>query len=310
MWLLVALIGNALLAIVGVMDKYILSKSVVKPIIFVFYSSIIVLPFFLLLPFGIKMPAVQTDYLIFAVSGFCFVLGLWTMYIGIQKSEISHIGPLIGAAAPFFILFFSRIFLGENLTPYHLLAATILIIGSLVISFDQSAQQLASKGPLRGWRRGLEWGVVAGLFFAVSHVAAKYAYDAYGFYNGFVLTKLPIGIFGLALIINPSIRAIFSKKEQTITEKAASKKRLVLIAVDLAFGVMGSVLLQYAMAIGSVSLVNALAGVQYAILIVVVALMSKFFPKIIKESFTKKEIIQKAIAVFIISVGLFLLLFK
>lgn len=301
MWLLVALTGNALLAIVGVMDKYILTKSVVKPVIFVFYSTIIVLPFFLLIPFGIKMPTLQTDYLIFLISGFCFALGLWTMYIGFQKIEISHLGPLIGAAAPFFILFLSRVFLGEKLTTYHLLAAIILIVGSLVISFNQKKQQ-------HGWHLGMSWGILAGLFFAVSHVAAKYSYDAYGFYNGFVLTKLPIGIFGATLLLSPSVRAIFNKKTKTIPEKAISHKRHALIVVDILLGVVGSILLQYAMALGSVSLVNALAGVQYAMLIVVVAFMSKFFPKIIKESFTQKEIIQKAVAVFIISVGLFLLL--
>ena len=154
----------------------------------------------------------------------------------------------------------------------------------------------------------MRWGIIAGLFFAISHVAVKYSYDAYGFFNGFVWTKLPIGIFGAMLLLSPTVRAIFNKKTKTTSEKAVSRKRSALIAVNISLGVAGSILLQYAMALGSVSLVNALAGVQYAMLIVVVALMSKFFPKIIKESFTRKEIIQKAVAVFIISIGLFLLL--
>ena len=303
MWLFVALLGNAMLAIVGIMDKFILTKSVSKPVVFVFYSTIFVLPFFLLLPFGVKIPTNQIDYLIFAISGFCFASGLWSMYIGFQKSEISHIGPLIGAAAPLFILFLSRVFLGETLTVRALVAAGILIIGSLVISFDQNVQQ-------RGWRRGLEWGGLAGFLFAVSHVSAKYAYDLYGFYNGFIFTKLPVGVFGAALLFSPSVRALFAKKEKVATDKIRGNRVFVLVVIDMFLGVTGTILLQYAMSLGSVSLVNALAGVQYAMLIVLVAVISKFFPQVLQETFTRKEIIQKVIAIFIISIGLFLLLVK
>ena len=79
-----ALLGNALLAVVGIVDKFILNKSVTRPITFVFYSTIFVLPCFLLLPFGIKLPVVWTDYMLFAVSGLCFAFGLWTLYIAIE----------------------------------------------------------------------------------------------------------------------------------------------------------------------------------------------------------------------------------
>ena len=79
----------------------------------------------------------------------------------------------------------------EKLSTYGLLAAIVLIIGSLVISFD------LRKEHHRRWHPGLNWGILAGFLFAVSHVISKYAYDMYGFYSGFVLTNLPIGIFGL-----------------------------------------------------------------------------------------------------------------
>lgn len=283
------------------MDKFILAKSVSKPIVFVFYSTIFVLPTFLLLPFGINMPTVWTDYMIFGISGFCFALALWTLYIAIQASEISHVGPLVGAVMPFFILFLSRIFLGEKLGPYGVLAAVILIVGSLVISFDFNEKK-------RGWHGAMSWGILTGFLFAVSHVISKYAYDSYGFYSGFVLTKLPIGIFGGILLLSPTVRALFAKKQKTSADKAHNKKVFILVVGDIGLGVVAATMLQYATALGSVTLVNALAGAQYAMLIIFVALISRFFPKILKETFTKKEIIQKSVAVVIISLGLVLLL--
>lgn len=305
MWLFVALLGDAVLAAVGIIDKLILTKSISKPIVFVFYSTIFSLLLFFLLPFGVVFPNVWTDYLLFSLSGFCFAFGLWTMYIGLQKSEVSHLGPLIGAVIPFFILFLSRVFLGEHLGRYGLLAAVVLIIGSLVISIDQNSEG-------RMGYKSIAWGVLAGFLFAISHVTAKFAYSVYGFYSGFVLTKLSLGIFGLLLFFSPSIRQLFNKKADKVnadkTEK--SKSGFGLVVVNMALGVIGTTLVQYAAALGSVSLVNALAGAQFAMLIVFVALISKFFPKILQEKFTKKEIIQKTTAVIIISIGLILLFIK
>ena len=299
MWLILALLGNAVLAVVGITDKLILTKSVPKPIVFVFYSTLFVLPLFLFLPFGVIFPTALADHLIFAVSGICFVLGLWAMYIGFQESEISHVGPLVGAATPFFVFFLGNIFLGEKFTSIKLLAIFVLILGSLIVSFEKSKWH-------NGWHRGMAWGVLAGLLFAVSHVISKYAYDAYGFYNGFIWTKLWIGAFAIFLMPFPSVRALFHKKENTPAPSRTGAAGLVV--ANKLLGILGVIMVQYAISLGSVSLVNALSGVQYAILIILVALISKFYPQILKETYTRKEIFQEVLAVATISLGLVLLL--
>lgn len=303
MWAVVALLGNTILAVVGITDKFILTKTVSKPVVFVFYSTIFILGLFLLLPFGfVQFPLGWVEYLPSFISGACFFFGLWAMYTSIEKSEVSRVGPLVGAAVPFFILFLSRIFLAEKLTLYALLGAACLIFGSLLISFEK-------KGDVAVWHNGLGWAVISGFLFAVSHVAAKYVYDGYGFYSGFILTKLPIGVFGATLLLHPEVRAIFSHKQKLDSEKPQKKNQPLLICAGIILGVIGTTLIQFAMSLGSVSLVNALAGVQYAMLIVFVAIVSKFFPNIIKETFTKEQIIYKLIAVSVIGLGLFLLLY-
>jgi drug/metabolite transporter (DMT)-like permease len=305
MWFPIALLGNGLLALVGILDKFIITKSVPKPVVFVFYSTIFVLPLFLLLPFGLTAaPKATFDYLVFAVSGGCFALGLWAMYTALEKIEVSRVGPLIGAGAPFFILFLSRIFLGEKLSLYALLGALLLIIGCLVISFEKKGQTSIGQG-------GLWWALLAGLFFAISHVSAKYVYDLYGFFDGFVFTKLPVGIFGAALLLDSDVRAIFNKKQKPVAGQPPKKSQLLLVAGDMLLGVIATIFLQYAMSLGSVTLVNALAGVQYALLIIFTALIAKFFPNnILKEKFTLSSVIRKSIAVSVIAFGLVLLIIK
>ncbi len=303
MWAVVALLGNAVMAAVSITDKFILTKTVSKPVIFVFYSTVFILGFFLLLPFGfIQMPPAGPDYLIFIISGASFFFGLWAMYTAIAKSEVSRVGPLIGATSPFFILFLSRIFLDEKLTTQSLVGATFLIIGSLLISFEK-------KDGLGIWRNGLGWAATSGFFFAISHVAAKYSFDTYGFFDGFVLTKLPIGILGASLLLNRDVRAIFFKKPNSVPDKIPKKKQLFWVLLGVGLGVLGTVLLQFAMSLGSVTLVNSMAGVQYVLLMIFVALISKFFPSILKETFTKKQLAYKAMSVSVIGFGLLLLLY-
>lgn len=298
MWFLAALAGNIMLSVVSITDKFLLSKSVPKPIVFVFYSTVFVLPLFFLLPFTSSLPTVWADHLVFALSGICFSLGLWTMYIGFQESEISHVGPLVGAATPFFVFLLSGIFLRETLTNTNLAAIFFLIFGSLIISFEKSPQH-------NGWHRGMAWGILAGLLFGISHVAAKYAYNVYGFFDGFVWTKVWIGVFGIAMLIfSPSVRAVLGKKTKSSVKGAG---QTLLIFANKFLGVAGVVIIQYAIALGSVSLVNALAGVQYALLVILVAALSKFWPKLIRESYSKKEIIQEVVAVLIIGYGLVLM---
>jgi threonine/homoserine/homoserine lactone efflux protein len=54
--------------------------------------------------------------------------------------------------------------------------------------------------------------------------------------------------------------------------------------------------------------VNALAGVQFALLIIAVALLSKFSPQTFKESYRGQEIFQEILGVVIIAVGLVLII--
>ncbi len=306
MWLILSIIGYAILAVVAIMDKYLLSSAKVQPVLYTFYSSIFVLPLLLLVPFGVTFLQTPFDWAMAILSGLAFAFALWTMFLGFEKSEISHVGPLIGAATPLFVLLFSNLFLSEILTIRQLVASGLLIIGSLIVSFEKSKQH-------SGWHGGMVWGIVAGLLFAVSHVSAKYIYINYDFFSGFIWTRASTGIFGLIFLLHPTVQCVLFKN--TILDKIknkflsvkSKKDNIILVVIDKILGTVGVVIVQYAMAIGSVSLVNALNGLEYAFLIILVLLFSKFWPKKFKEDYARGEIAQELLAVTIIMFGLILL---
>lgn len=302
MWFILAIIGYAILAIVAMMDKYLLSQAKLKPALYTFYSTIFVLPVLLLIPFGVSFFSSSLDWIIALVSGFAFAAALWAMFISFEKSEVSHIGPLIGAATPLFVLLFGRLFLDEKLTGLQIAAIVILIIGSLIISFEKSKKN-------NGWHIGILWGILSGLFFALSHVSAKYLYDGYDFMSGFVWTRAAIGLAGVFILFHRDVfYKIFHKSFfEKIKAKFSPQNNLLLVGIDKVLGVVGVVIIQYAIAIGSVSLVNALNGLQYAILVIIVLLFTKLWPKKFKEEYNKGEIAQEILAVIIILFGLALL---
>ncbi len=300
MSIILALIGYGFQAVDSILNKFILEKTTVKPTLFLFYSTITALPVFLLLPFGTERLIGVMDYSVALCSGLMFAAALAAMYTAIQESEISHIGPLLGAVIPFFVLILSYFFLGEVIVTQVLVGIGILILGSLIIAFEKSRLH-------QGFHRGVMWGVLAGFFFAVSHVTAKYTYDVHGFLTGFVYTRGFSGLVGIVLLALPSIRrALFTAKQKTAPTKSLGQTSIVVI--EKVVGFFGVVLLQYATAIGSVTIVNALAGAQFALLIGLVALLSKIRPAVFKEEYQGREIVQEIIGVIVIALGLILII--
>lgn len=297
MSLFIAIVGYIFLAVVNIFDKFILTKAVPKPVVFVFYSTVLVLPIFILLLFGAGYLANLTDYLIAAVGGVFFGLALWAMYIGFQQSEISHAGPLLGAVTPFFVLILGQLFLRESLTVYQTIGVFVLILGSFWVAMEKSQQH-------QGWHRGMLWVLLSGLLYAISHVASKYTYDVYGFYSGLVWTRGFMGLFGAALLLSPTVWKTFLRPKSKQANHTSAPKQFVLVLASRTLAVAAVLLIQYATAVGSVTLVNALAGVQFAWLIIMIALLTKFAPRLFKEKFIDGELRSEFLAVLVIAIGL------
>ncbi|MDD2758199.1 MAG: EamA family transporter [Patescibacteria group bacterium] len=297
MWLIVALAGFTIGAVVNILDKYVLAKTISKPVVFVFYSTIFALIFFLLTPLAGGLVGLF-DYAVAVLAGVCFVAGLWALYIGTQTSEVSHIGPLSGAVIPIFTLILSKIIFTENFSSNQIIAITLLVLGSLSISMEKSAKN-------NGFHRGLAWGILSGFLWAIFAVASKYLYNTYDFFTGFVWSQGMVGAAAALLLLSPAVRHTFARSDKTSADK--NGKKIALVVFDKFLGLVSLILVQYAVALGSVTLVYALAGVQYALLVIFVFLLSKFIPKFFKEDYARLELAQEFFAVLLIAVGLALL---
>ena len=294
------MLGYTLLAVVFVLDKRILTNEKQPPIVYTFYSSI-----FLLLVglawFFVPLSSDPKFWLVSVVSGLTFTLGLWAMFVAVSKSEASHIDPFIGAVITTATFFSARFFLNETLSLRQTAGIFLLIVASVFLAREKTQTNQMH------WRwYGL--GIIAGILFAISNVSGKYLYDTFSFLPGLIGSKFTAGWFALLLLFFPTVRNIFFHPKKAKTIIAKHKQPVGLVLVDKILGVIAILLLQWATAVGSVTAVNALAGLQYALMFVIILILSKYGSKFLQEYMTKQEIVLQSFALLLVFVGLVLVI--
>lgn len=296
MWFILALLGYFFLAVVFILDKLILTKSVSKPMVYTFYSTIFMFGALLAWPFGVRLLA-GSDWLVALISGVTFGLAIMTLFIAVKEGEASHINPFNGAIITIATYGLASLFLDEGLSSGQLTGMMILIVASFILSFEKSLKH-------RGWHIGFAWAVLSGILFGISHVSAKYLYEIYPFLTSFVWTRATTGLVGLAILLLPSVpRALLMKKELQQAKTAARRHVLALVIATKVLAILAVILIQYAIAVGSVSLVTAMSGAQFALMFGLIYALTKLWPKIFREYFTKGELTAQTIGIALVVVG-------
>jgi len=304
LWFFIALLGYVLLAIAFILDKFILTESVDNPVVYTFYSTIVMFGAVLLFPFMGFQWLNGVNWLWAILSGVSFGFGLLMLYKALQKGESSHIQPFNGAIITITTFTIASYTLGETLTLAQKIGVGILIISSLLLSFEKSRKH-------NGFHIGFVWAAISGVLFGVSHLSAKYLYTIYDFWPAFTWTRATTGLVGLLCLAYPSVRNTFKKGKQKNEKKQTSAKKYAvpIIMVNKIFAMGAVVIIQYAAAIGSVTLVFALSGLQYALMFAIIIVLSKWFKSLFNEYFTKRELVIETIAIILVIIGSALFVF-
>jgi drug/metabolite transporter (DMT)-like permease len=149
--------------------------------------------------------------------------------------------------------------------------------------------------------------ILASLMMGASNVYSKIAYENLSFITAFVWLRWCC--FAVALVfvtLTSSWRKIFMK-ERSEKKLAPTKSAFKVMIIGQLSGSLGVVLLQVAIKLGNVILVTALNGLQFFFVIYLVYLLSKFFPKIIKEDIKRHYLWQKAFLSLVMVVGVVLI---
>ena len=294
-WFLIALLGYLFLALVFILDKVVVSQSRVKPVVYTFYSTIFMFGALLALPF-FNWGLLSGIYWGWAViSGVAFGFALWTFYKAVQYGEVSHIGPFNAVIITVFLYIIGYYYLAEKLSPAQITGIIILILASLLLSFEKSRKH-------NGFHIGFLWAIVSALLFAISHASAKYLYGIYPFETAFIWTRATTGLVGLFVLFFPSVRKTFKRKKNT-KKTYAGRHAIGLVVSDKVLGVLSVICLQYAIALSSPTLVQALSGLQFVMMFIFIYILTKVLPRVFKEYFTKRELRMEFVAILLVLVG-------
>jgi len=301
MWFSITIISVFLFAVASIADKFILTKSKLFPVSFAFYVGLLgALTSSILIFFekGFYFPSDQL--LILSLGGAGFYFAIYFMYLAVVKHEISRVNPMINSLVPAFVYFISLSLAIEFISQRKLLGAAIIIIGGYLLS------QVGLK-KTRIDKRSILFIVLAAVMFGVSNAFSKVAYDNVSFITAFVWMRWLT--FAVALVFTSIIggwpKVFFKKKSH---KKDNKKNPWLALAVGQVSGGIAVIFFQYAIKLGSVTIVTSLLSLQYFFLLILTVILSKKFPYILKEPHSPIIIKKKLLYCLLLAIGVILVL--
>jgi len=307
LWLPASIFAYFILAIAFLMDKYLLITRIPNPKLYAFYAGVSGVLIFAISPFvGFFVPPFPQLILSF-LAGATSIFALFYFYQALRLFEASRVIPAIGALVPLFTLGLIYIISGgkETLSVSEIPAFVLLILGSFFITYERALDISLA---------GLKFSILTAFFFALYFVLTKYVYLNQPFWNG--LIWISGGGFLMALcffFLSRDIREEIFQKQATF-----QKKTMFIFVLSKIMGGGGGLLQNWAIflaPLAMVAIINALQGVQYAFLLLLVTFLSLTQPLWakragFKEEISRKILFQKIIAILLIGLGLAFLSLK
>lgn len=319
MWLIASISSYFINAGVYIADKFLLSRKIHSSITYAFYVGIWSVFNIVLLVFNPWLPNFR-ELLLDLSAGLLFLGTLVFWYKALHQSEATRVVPIVGALVPLFSFLFSYIFLGETLGERQFLAFFILINGGILISVKYTKfyyiKEVMDKfkgvfgdvlggihAQYRPARRLIINSTTAALFFALYYVFIKYIYQSQPFIGGFVWSRMGTFLGVILMLLVPDWRkSIFEYQKGNKTPKNLSFFLAIRLLAALAF-----IMLNWAISMGNVAIINSLQGTQYAFLILLVLFLSTKYPKFLDEEMGGGVMLQKVIGATLICTALYML---
>ena len=299
-WLLVTISSYLILAVVFLVDKYLLVGPIPNPKVYAFFVGSLGIFVLILVPFvGFQIPAVEQVVLSLS-AGIVFIWALFWFYKGLQIFEASRVVPAIGGLVPIFtfLLVYILSFGKEILSLGQGTAFILLILGTILVTLEK--EKLINL-------QSLKISFLAAFLFSLSFVMRKYVYLAQPFLSGYIWITIGGFLMALIFLFLPEVRRELLKIKMNFPKRTA-----VLFLCNQAGGISANILQNWAIALAPlvcVAIINALQGVQYVFLLMFAVLLSLTQPLWakragLKEEISRKILVQKIIAITLIGMGL------
>lgn len=298
-WLLFALLGHLLNGCAFIIDKILLTQAFRRAgtyagtIGIISLLAVVAAPWVTAWPEGILLWTAL-------LSGALFVFALWGFFSAMAHDDAGRVVPIVGSLVPLFTFGGATFFLNEFFRPTQLLGFAALLLATIVLT--SRTERVGFHG------KTLARSAAAAFLFALSSLLSKHVYDAAGFLPGLILTRIGAAATGILLLSLLDVEAgrevVFMFQAKKKKEMARSRWTAALGLVGQIAGAAGFVLVQVAIAQGSVTLVNALQAIQYAFIVIVAVVLKDAWPQLLQEHVGARALKRKIVAVALAAFGL------
>lgn len=275
-------------------NKFLLSKTIPDPLVYIFYISLISILAVFALPFT-HIPTLTTFNLASA-STLLWTLGAYFMFKALKVGHVSRVIPIIGTLIPLLLLLFASE--TNAITTIQAWAVLILVLGMVFLSLQDLLKGALSK-------REIAFELASAGSFALSYIILRQAYLQLDFFSVLVWSRLILLPLCFLMLAVPNIRAKIITSNGTKIN-FFSYTGLVFLGGQVS-GVISELLLLFSISLANPALVNSLQGTQYVFLLLFALILSKKYPAIFEEKYTAWIMGTKLIGISLIGLGLYLL---
>ena len=299
MWYFYALLGPAIWALLNHLDKYLLGRffkaNAAGPVLVVFTGFAGTMVAIAILLFGPSVFTLAPWQAFFALSAGGLLVASYIPYmIAMQRDEASVVASLY-RLAPLFVFALSYIVLGESLQPKQIVGGSVTIAGSilLLVNLDKSGRRLNLPTFFLM--------CAACLMSACTVVIFKFIALQTSFWGSAFWQYVGVGIFSIILICSmPSYR-------RALLALLRSREVYALVPITLSgevFNLLANLAVGFAGLMAPLALVSIVTGLHPLFLFAYGVLFTLFLPKFSRERLTSRHILQKVVAISVMSAGI------
>ncbi len=293
-----AILSPAIFGVNNFIDKFLLEKNNISPIVMTIYGGIFacVAGFLVFLLTG-YYPVDAKSLFILISSGFLTTMYLFPYYKALDLDEASNVVPLF-QFYPIFVLILSLFLLNEQFSLIQYFGCALIIGAGFLLSVEKADRKIFRL------RKSFYYMMLSCLLFAVAQVLYKFGVEEVPFWN-----TLPYEALGIA--IGAIVVALYKRNyKQFIHETKKFKKNVfVYLSINEFVYILARYTGYFALSLLTVGIVSILAGLQPLFVLIYGIILSIWFPYILKEVITKKTVSLKLFSILIIILGSFFIFY-
>ncbi len=296
-WVLIATLSAIVYAGVSLTDKQTLSKHKLDLYPFCLFAGAVNLLISLIIFLFLNLPSLSLFPIIKGISvGVLWGLAIWIMFSILKKREITRV-ELIFQSSPIFVIIMATLFLDEKLSLPIIFSFIIMILGSILASFDVNEESSGLN------KTDLLFLLFSAFLVGCASIVLKSNSNAVGEIHALGLRGIGIGItLGV-----PSLR--ISSVRNLINYLTNVKKGPFIISTELG-AALANMLVIIAITSGPVSIVQAIMGTRPVFIFIGSIILTMFGIKSF-ENWSKTNTLIKIISLIMVTSGLITLsLFK